>query len=77
VVLVFREKCLGRGSRESSTLLTVMCWKGDLVIRGYLTGVKLWGVRWLGVLSIVVGVLLGVVVGHDFCWPNWGSWRCL
>jgi len=51
-------------SRESGT---VVRWKGDLVIRGNLAGVKLWGVHWLSVLSVVVGVLLGVVARHDFC----------
>lgn len=52
--------------REPGTCLTIVCWKGDLVIRGYLASLKLWRVRWLGVPSVVVGVLLGVVIGHDF-----------
>ena len=47
--------------------LAVVAWKGDLVIRGYLTGLKLWSVGRLGVLSVIVGVLVGVVVGHDVC----------
>ena len=54
-------------SREPGTLLTVVDWKGDLVIRGHLAGMELWRIRRLGVLGISVGVLLGVVVGHDFC----------
>ena len=61
---MFRARKRGR---KSSTWLTVMGWKGDLVIRGYRTGLKLWGVRRLSVLGVVVGVLLGEVIGHDLC----------
>lgn len=60
----------GHGSCE----LTVVGWKRNLVIRGHLTGVKLWSVRGLGVLGVIVGVLVGVVVGHDVCRPRWDSW---
>lgn len=53
--------------RKSSTRLSIVRWKGDLVVRGYLTRLKVWGECWLGVLSVVVGVLLRIVVGHDLC----------
>ena len=53
---------------------TVVAWKGDLVIRGCLTGLKLRSVGRLGVLSVIVGMLVGVVVGHDVRWPGLESW---
>ena len=61
---MFRAKDWGR---KSSTWLTIIRWERDLVIRGYRTGMKLWGVRWLGVLSVIVGVLLGIIVRHVLC----------
>lgn len=45
--------------------LAIVGWKGNFVIRGHLAGMKLRSVSRLGILSVIVGVLVGVVVGHD------------
>ena len=67
----------GDRSSQSSARLAVVRWEGNLVIGGCLTGLKVWGVVRLGVLGVGVGVLVGVVVGHDVCWHGWEPWGVL